>query len=69
MTRAHMHNKAREMWPTQKPVMAQNNADHCQIKGRLHSTRTLCIATTQGGPADVSSSGEEPGACTPGLGG
>lgn len=48
MTRAHMHNKACEMWPKQKPVMVQNNTDYCQIKGRLHSTRTLCIATTQG---------------------
>lgn len=49
MTRAHMHNKAGEMWPTHKPVMLQNNADYCQIKARLHSTRTLCIATTWGG--------------------
>lgn len=49
MTRAHLHNKACEMWPKQKPVMAPNNTDHCQIKGRLHSTRTLYIATTQGG--------------------
>lgn len=49
MTHAHLHDKACEMWPTQKPVMVQNNTDHCQLKGRLHSTRTLCIATTREG--------------------
>lgn len=69
MTHAHLHDKACEMWPTQKPVMVQNNTDHCQLKGRLHSTRTLCIATTrEGGEADLCSSGEEPGARTWGLG-
>lgn len=64
MTRAHMHNKAGEMWPTQKPVMEQNKTGYCQLKGRLHSTRTLCTATTQEGGRR----GEEPGARPRGLG-
>lgn len=47
MTHGHMHYKACEMHPILKPVMAQNNADYCQINRQTSfNENSLCCLHT-----------------------
>lgn len=51
MTHGHMHYKACEMHPILKPVMLQNNTDHCQINRQTSFNENSLCCLQKGEPS------------------